>query len=70
MLELLLDHTTELDIPDSDGQTAAHIAAYNGEVKCLEILYDRGELDHPLFTGADPGLWEDTITPPSESMPA
>ena len=42
VLELLLDYTQELDVQDRDGQSAAHIAASNGEVKCLQILSDKG----------------------------
>ena len=58
VMQLLMDYSRELDVPDRDGQTAAHLAAYNGEVKCLQSLADRGKLlllfylapnDIPLF---------------------
>ena len=41
---ILLDFTREVNIPDRDGQTPAHIAAANGEVQCLEILADKGNI--------------------------
>ena len=42
ILSLLLEYTCEVDTQDRDGQTPTHIAALNGEVECLKILYDKG----------------------------
>lgn len=44
MVELLVDYTDQLDMVDRDGLTAAHVAALNGEVRCLQTLYDKGTL--------------------------
>ena len=49
VMQLLMDYSRELDVQDRDGQTAAHLAAYNGEVKCLQSLADRGKLLLLLF---------------------
>ncbi len=43
VLQLLLEHVDCIDIPDKDGQTPAHIAAFNGELECLKLLLDKGE---------------------------
>lgn len=42
MVELLVEYTDQLDMADRDGLTAAHVAALNGEVRCLQTLYDKG----------------------------
>lgn len=42
VLELLLGYTREVDTQDSDGQSPAHVAAYNGELHCLQLLNDKG----------------------------
>ena len=42
VLQVLLQFTTDFDIPDKQMQTPAHVAAFNGEVECLQTLYDRG----------------------------
>ena len=43
VLQLLLDYTRDFDLKDVDGRTPSHIAAFHGEVKCLEILVDKGQ---------------------------
>lgn len=42
-LSLLLKYTDQVNVKDRDGQTPAHLAAFNGEVKCLKILSEKGE---------------------------
>ena len=39
---ILLDYTGHVDLQDREGRSPAHIAAFNGEVECLEILVSRG----------------------------
>lgn len=39
---LLVGYTQDLDTPDKDGQTAAHLAAYHGERSCLAALASAG----------------------------
>lgn len=48
VVELLVDYTDQLDLADRDGFTAAHVAALNGELKCLQALYDKGMLHFEL----------------------
>ena len=42
VLELLLDHTREVDTQDKDGLSPVHTAAYNGELQCIALLNDKG----------------------------
>jgi len=35
----------KLDHQDANGQTACHLAALNGEVKCVKILLEQGDLN-------------------------
>ena len=42
MVEELIQHITDIDIVDSNGQTAAHLAAYHGESECLKALISSG----------------------------
>lgn len=39
---LLLDYMTAVDLTDRNQQTAVHHAAFNGEVKCLNLLAQKG----------------------------
>lgn len=41
-LKLLLKHVENVNVKDRDGQTPAHLAAFNGEVKCLKLLAEKG----------------------------
>lgn len=38
----LIQMMSDIDIPDSNGQTAAHHAAFNGEIKVLKLLQENG----------------------------
>ena len=42
VLGLLLDYTRDVDVQDRDGQSPAHLAAFNGELDCLMVLNERG----------------------------
>ena len=42
VVELLLNASANYDLADSEGQTAAHMAAFQGEIKCLQSLTDKG----------------------------
>jgi len=42
-LALLLKHTDNVNVKDKDGQTPAHLAAFNGELKCLKLLAENGK---------------------------
>lgn len=44
-LELLLTYTDQVNVKDKDGQTPAHLAAFNGELRCLKLLAEKGMLD-------------------------
>lgn len=33
----------EIDAQDREGRSAAHLSAFHGEVKCLELLTDKGK---------------------------
>jgi len=41
-LKLLLQYTNQVNVKDRDGQTPAHLAAFNGELTCLKILNENG----------------------------
>jgi len=41
-LELLLQHTSEINVRDKNNQTPAHVASFNGELGCLKMLYAKG----------------------------
>jgi len=43
-VELLVDVMSDINISDKDGQTAAHLAAFNGEEESLKVLIENGEL--------------------------
>lgn len=48
-LRTLLQYTPEVNIRDRDGQTPAHVAAFNGELGCIKMLQDKGsQLQHLL----------------------
>ena len=47
-LRVLLQYTPEVNIRDRDGQTPAHVAAFNGELGCIKMLQDKG-LDSMTF---------------------
>ena len=42
VVKQLLGHITDVDVVDSNGQTAAHLAAYHGEDDCLKALISKG----------------------------
>ena len=42
-IQLLADVMPDINIADKDGQTAAHLAAFNGEDECLKVLIENGE---------------------------
>ena len=42
-VQLLIDVMSDINIQDKDGQTAAHLAAFNGEVECMKVLIQYGE---------------------------
>ena len=42
VVELLLNASANYDLADNEGQTAAHMAAFQGELKCLQSLADKG----------------------------
>jgi ankyrin repeat protein len=41
-LRTLLQYTPEVNIRDREGQTPAHVAAFNGELGCIKMLQDKG----------------------------
>ena len=41
-LKLLLEYTDQVNEKDRDGQTPAHLAAFNGESNCLRVLSEKG----------------------------
>ena len=42
-VSLLLDVMENIEVPDKNGQTAAHLAAFNGEAGALSLLLEHGE---------------------------
>ena len=42
VLGLLLDYTRDVDVQDKEGLSPMHVAATNGELKCFEVLHERG----------------------------
>ena len=42
-LKLLLQHTDQVNLKDKDGQTPAHLAAFNGETRCIKLLSENGK---------------------------
>lgn len=42
VVKQLLQYMTDIDVVDSNGQTAAHLAAYHGESECLKALTSKG----------------------------
>ena len=52
---LLLDVMENVELSDKNGQTAAHLAAFNGEAGALKLLLEHGEsevLDVQAFQNA------------------
>ena len=52
----LLKFITDIDSVDCHGQTAAHLAAFNGEEECLKALIDHsGNMEFEDKVGCTPG---------------
>ncbi len=43
MVTMLMDYTGHIDVLDREGRSPAHVAAFNGEVECLDVLIGRGK---------------------------
>lgn len=65
-LETMLRHHLDVHATDNSGRTALHVAAYSGDIKCVEILLNYGagvdaldEINHtPLFRACEMGYFD------------
>lgn len=49
-LKLLLTYTDQVNVKDKDGQSPAHLAAFNGELRCLKLLSEKGTHSNIFFS--------------------
>lgn len=62
----MLRHHLDVHAIDSSGRTALHVAAYSGDIKCVEILINHGgsvnaldAMNHtPLFRACEMGYFD------------
>lgn len=52
-MSLLLDYMSDVDVADHNKQTALHHAAYNGEIKCLRLLTQKGTSGLQMFEACE-----------------
>ncbi len=42
VIKILVDFVEDVDATDKEGQSACHIAGFQGEVDCLQVLAENG----------------------------
>ena len=63
VLCLILDYTRSIiNAGDQEGQSPAHMAAFHGEVDCLEVLTDRGGWEQ-YWMGIVYNNWVNSVAP-------